>query len=174
MEEQIADQPRSSAEAATRALALFSVVAVALGADRLEIMGWLKQQDLWKDLAPSEAGFIDTPEPSRQQVINASWLSERLVVILWALGALDELPGPDKQRDVIAFREMLPPYGPVSGLHHVRPASAVCRVECDGARPARASLASSRCEAQGSPDRHATRSGDHSGTAPRDQLADRV
>jgi hypothetical protein len=108
------DDIRSSTEAAYRALALFSIVGLALGAERSAIMTWLTEHDLWKKLAPSEVGFLDTPAPSRQQLVNASWLSERLVVILWALGKIDELPLPDEQCDTVAFQEILPPFAPVS------------------------------------------------------------
>ena len=89
-------------------------------------MEWLKQHDLWKELAPSEVGYIDTPTPSREQTINASWLSERLVVILWALQALNELPKPYEQCDPTAFREILPPYAAVGVADFI--ASAKLRV----------------------------------------------
>jgi hypothetical protein len=113
-QEPIADEIRSPLEAARRGLTLFSVVGLALGADRPEIIAWLKEHDLWKDLAPSEVGFIDTPVPSRQQLINASWLSERLVVVLWALGATEELPPPGEQCDTAVFQEILPPFASIS------------------------------------------------------------
>ena len=81
-QDQLADEIRAPAQVAYRALALFSVVGLALGADRSDIMEWLTENDLWSELAPSEAGFIDTPVPSRQQKIDAKWLSERLIVII--------------------------------------------------------------------------------------------
>jgi hypothetical protein len=108
------DEIRSPTEAAYRALALFSVVGLALGAARSDIMTWLTEHELWKELAPSEVGFLDTPAPSRQQLVNASWLSERLIVILWALGMIDELPPPDEQCDTAAFQGILPPFAPLS------------------------------------------------------------
>lgn len=112
--DQLADEIRSPAQVANRALALFSVVGLAMGADRSDIMEWLTEHDLWKELAPSEAGFIDTPAPSRKQKINAGWLSERLIVIMWALVALDGLPPPDEQCDTSVFRELLPPFSSAS------------------------------------------------------------
>jgi len=113
-EEPVPDEVRSPDEVATRALALFSVIALAFGADRSEITGWLTGHDLWRELAPSEAGFVDTPTPSRQQVVHASWLCERLIVLLWALDAVDELPPPDEQCDTSVFQEILPPYSTTS------------------------------------------------------------
>jgi len=113
-EERVPDEIRSPDEVATRALGLFAVVALAFGAERSEITGWLSDHDLWRELAPSEAGFVDTPTPSRQQIVHASWLSERLIMILWALGAVDELPSPDEQCDTLVFQEILPPYSATS------------------------------------------------------------
>jgi len=55
-EDPLPDEVRSPDEVATRALALFSVIALAFGADRSEITGWLAGHDLWRELAPSEAG----------------------------------------------------------------------------------------------------------------------
>ncbi len=85
-----------------------------MGAARADITEWLTENDLWKQLSPSEAGFIDTPEPSRRQVINAGWLSERLVVLVWALGGLNELPPHNEQCDTAAFDDLLPPFASAS------------------------------------------------------------
>lgn len=112
-QEYVADDSRSPTEVAYRALALMSVIAVALGAERAEILDWLKQHDLWQKLAPSEAEFLDTSDPSQQQIINASWLCERLIVIVWALGALEQLPLPDEPCDTAGFLTILPPYAPI-------------------------------------------------------------
>lgn len=110
----VADEIRLADETAYRALALFAVVAVALGADRIEIRDWVKQNDLWDRLAPSELEFLDSASPSQQQIINASWLSERLIVIVWALCLLDELPPPNEQCDTENFLKILPPFAPLS------------------------------------------------------------
>lgn len=109
-EELIAGEIRSPDEVATRALALFAVVRLAFGAERSEVTGWLSEHDLWRELAPSEAGFLDTPVPTRKQLVNAGWLSERLIVLLWALEAVDALPSPEEQCDTSLFQEVLPPF----------------------------------------------------------------
>ncbi len=108
------DEVRSAIEVAQRCLAVFSVIGLALGAERAAVLAWLSENDLWKELAPSEAGFIDTPAPSKKQRINASWLSERLIVLLWALGKVSCLPSGDKQCDTVIFQSILPPYSSVS------------------------------------------------------------
>lgn len=121
-EEQVADEIRSADETAYRALALCSVIAVAFGADRTEIVEWLKQNDLWGRLAPSELDFLDSTSPSQKQVINASWLSERLIVIVWALCLSDELPPPDEQCDSDGFLAIFPPFAPLSVADFITPA----------------------------------------------------
>lgn len=115
-EKQIIEEIRSAEDVAYRALILFCITGLAAGADRSEIATWLSEHDLWGKLAPSEAGFIDTPSPTHQQLINASWLSERLVMIIWALGKLRELPAPDEQCDLSVFQDLLPPFADV-GVH---------------------------------------------------------
>ena len=104
------DEIRTAAEVAQRSLAVFSVIGLAFGAERGAVLNWLSENDLWKDLAPSEAGFIDTPAPSRKQIINAKWLSERLIVLLWALRKIERLPPANEQCDPGEFQDVLPPY----------------------------------------------------------------
>jgi hypothetical protein len=104
------EEIRSAEEVAKRTLALFSIVGVALGADRREVVQWLLDNELWSALAPSEVGFLDSPSPSLKQVVDATWLSERLVVLAWALGHVSELPDGDEQCDPSIFQESLPPF----------------------------------------------------------------
>jgi hypothetical protein len=111
---QSTDEVRSAEDVSWRALALFSAVGLALGAERPAVLAWLLKNDLRAKLAPSEAAFIDTPAPSRKQTIHASWLSERLIMLLWSLGLVDQLPPADEQCDTIIFQKMLPPFASIS------------------------------------------------------------
>lgn len=108
------DEVRSPAEVAQRSLALFSVIGLAMGAPRSEVLQWLNDNDLWKWLAPSEIGFMDKPVPSKQQTIDMVWQSERLIVLLWSLRKIEHLPAPDEQCDTEAFQTVLPPFADVS------------------------------------------------------------
>lgn len=114
MDQEPVDEIRAPAEVAFRAIALFSVVGLAFGAERSDITTWLAENDLWSQLAPSEADFIDTPAPSRKQIIDASWLSERLITLLWTLGAVNELPPPHEQCDPAVFHANLPPFADIT------------------------------------------------------------
>ncbi|WP_082560735.1 DUF4272 domain-containing protein [Caulobacter sp. Root487D2Y] len=114
MEDQLEpDIIRSPEEVARRALALFSIVGIALGAPRSDVIDWLDRTGLRTDLAPSEERFIATPTPSEREIIDAGWLSERLVVLCWALCEVGELPRPDEQCDTGSFQEILPPFADV-------------------------------------------------------------
>lgn len=59
----------------------------------------LKETRLWGDVTPAERSFLETPLPKVQDIINATWLMESAVCLLWALHYVDELPGYDKQAD---------------------------------------------------------------------------
>jgi hypothetical protein len=91
-------------------LTLFAAIGVAFGADRGEVSQWLLESGLRDELTESETDFINTPDPSPKQAINATWLSERLVVLLWALQEVDFLPRADEQCDTAVFQDVLPPF----------------------------------------------------------------
>lgn len=104
------DEVRDAAQIARRALALFGSVGLALGAPRKDILKWLKEEALWAELAPSELAFLSAKRPTTKQKINASWKSEALIVLLWALEKVERLPPPDEQCDTSVFQQHLPPF----------------------------------------------------------------
>ena len=104
------DEVRSPQEIARRALALFGVVGLALGSPRSEVIEWLKDNNLHEALSPDELNFIKNQRPSSKQKINFSWQAERLIVLLWALNLVENLPDTDKQCDITVFRRCLPPF----------------------------------------------------------------
>lgn len=108
-----ADQIRSSREVGERALALFAIVGLSFGAQRMDVLRWLQENGLWDALSPRELGFIDTPSPSRKAVIDATWNTEALIVLVWALGLIEQMPPADEQCDTSVLQELLPPYADV-------------------------------------------------------------
>jgi hypothetical protein len=120
---QTPDEVRTPREVATRALALSSAVAVSLGAPREEIVGWLHEHKLWDHLSPTEAEFLTANAIDRQSKINFGWQSERLLVLLWALGRVRELPGPGVQCDTAEFQRVLPPFADTSVTEFLQSAS---------------------------------------------------
>lgn len=108
------DRIRDADAIARRALALFAVVAIACGEDKQKLTAWLRAEDLWTELTPTELEFLSSDSPSERQVINASWRSEALVPLLWALGLLQAMPDATEACVPSSFGEFLPPYAPVS------------------------------------------------------------
>ena len=104
------DKVREPREVAMRAVTLFAAVGAALGAPREQIVPWLHEHGLWGELSPAEAMFLTTLSDDRQSRINFGWQSERLLVLLWALGKIPNLPRSDEQCDTGKFQAILPPY----------------------------------------------------------------
>jgi hypothetical protein len=74
----------------------------AAKADLHTIMGGmfseqLRRENLWEYVTPTERQLFDTPVAAltQQQVINASWRSEAIGILLWALGLTPQLPAYD-------------------------------------------------------------------------------
>ena len=108
------DEIREAPEIAKRALALFAVVGLALGAPKEATVTWLRDESLWGELSPEELKFVSSVEPTERQRVNASWRSEALLMLLWALGVVNELPSLAEQCDAGKFQEVLPPFADVA------------------------------------------------------------
>ncbi len=109
----VEDEIRKPQEVARRALALSAVVGLAIGAPRGEVLNWLETQHLREALTPNELDFVDNESPTPKQTIDFSWQSERLIVLLWALGLVESLPSADTPCDGDAF-QCLPPFSELS------------------------------------------------------------
>lgn len=61
----------------------------------------LRESGLWNDVEQNERDFIqlDPMEMTNQARIDAIWLAESIVCLLWALGYISELPPYDQQAD---------------------------------------------------------------------------
>ena len=119
------DEIRAAKTIARRALALFGTVGLAFDAPRDEVTSWLKGSDLWDELSPNELAYLSAESPTEKQRVDASWKSEGLIVLLWALGKIATLPAPNEQCNASVFQELLPPYGPISVANFI--SSAECR-----------------------------------------------
>jgi len=108
------DLVREAPEIARRALALFAVVGLALRAPKEETIAWLKRESLWEELTPEEFAYVSASSPTERQAVNASWRSEALLMLLWALAMVEELPGLSEQCDAAKFQAFLPPFADVS------------------------------------------------------------
>lgn len=113
-EDGVQDGIRPAREVARRSLALFAVVGRALGIPRDEVISWLRTEDLWVALTPHETAYLEQANPPRKADINFGWQSERLIVLLWALGKIQELPDSATQCDTSIFKSALPPFASTS------------------------------------------------------------
>lgn len=58
--------------------------------------------------------YLELPNPLRKAHVNFGWQTERLIVLLWALGKVQELPDSATQCDTSVFNSVLPPFARTS------------------------------------------------------------
>lgn len=119
------DEIRPAQEVARRSLALFAAVGTALGAPRDEVISWLRTEGLWCALTPHEAAYLEQTNPPRQAHVNFGWQSERLTVLLWALGKIQELPDSATECDTSIFNSTLPPFTKTSASAFIAQAALI-------------------------------------------------
>lgn len=83
------DVPRTAEVVAKRCLVLYAVVAAGNREDRGLLADWLRREGVWEAVSPLEEAFLTGPEPERQAMIDATWRTEGLGVLLWALGKME-------------------------------------------------------------------------------------
>ena len=108
-EEEQVDEIRAAADVARRCIVLYAVLAAGHGEPREELVAWLRREGVWEAVSPEESAFLSADSPTRQQSINATWRSEALFPLVWALGLIAELPAPMQLCDVQGIRSVLPP-----------------------------------------------------------------
>ena len=124
-EDGVEEEIRPAPEVARRSLALFAVVGAALGVPRDEIISWLRTEGLWGALTPHEVAYLEQTNPPRKAHINFGWQSERLTVLLWALGKIQELPDSAMQCDTSVFKSVLPPFAKMSAQAFIEQATLI-------------------------------------------------
>ena len=108
------DEIRPPQDVARRALALFATTGVAFGADRDEVIDWLRENKLWEELSPMELAFLENPSPSEKVIVNRGWDSECLIVLAWALGHVSRLPAADEECELGELGETFPPFADIN------------------------------------------------------------
>jgi Domain of unknown function (DUF4272) len=104
------DEVRDASQIARRAIALFRVVGIAFGDKRASTVAWIQKENLWDELTPAELAFVTASRPKKQQVVNASWRCEALLILLWALGRIDSLPALNEECSAASYKTILPPF----------------------------------------------------------------
>jgi Domain of unknown function (DUF4272) len=105
------DQTRSAVEIARRSLALGAAVARSFDAPRDELLAFVGSNNLLPELTSREHEYLFSTRRSKAATIRMSWDSERLVVLLWAINKIDQIPGPGIQCSTSALADVLPPFG---------------------------------------------------------------
>jgi hypothetical protein len=83
------DVPRTADAVARRCVVLYAVVAAGTRQGRAGLVDWLRGEGLVGDVSPLEMAFLAGGEPTEQAMINATWRTEALGVLLWALGKVE-------------------------------------------------------------------------------------
>ena len=96
-------------ETAERALVLYALCLVAHGElSNSSALAWLKAENLWQAIAPSEKRFFEKVDVTKQDIINATWRAEALWPLLWAIGQVDALTNPTATVNPSLMVEILP------------------------------------------------------------------
>ena len=107
-------------ETAERLLVLLSISYTAYNFDETEkVMDWLKKEDLWKSVSPSEKEFFRKPGPGDEEKQTLSWRFEGAYILAWALESVSTAPAPGSecsQQEVSEFLQSVPPVGSPTGV----------------------------------------------------------
>lgn len=100
-------------DVARRFLVVSQVIGVGFNAPRSQLVEYLHLHGLWEDVSANERRMLTCSEPTEQDRIDASWLTEAAQALVWCLGRreddpwspcdddlVEEVPRPD---DVAAF-----------------------------------------------------------------------
>ncbi len=98
---------RDGQNTARRALVLHGVAALGHGGDQEKILETLRSQGLWEAVTPEENTWFTQDRLSGQALINTSWRTESLWVMLWALGKIDRLTWPTAHCNIEQIRQVM-------------------------------------------------------------------
>jgi hypothetical protein len=84
--------PRSARDVSARAGILSHLIGVGYGRTGIELLEWLREANLTKDLSPRESAFLKQMSYSDQERIWASWQVASVHACAWALGLEDMDP----------------------------------------------------------------------------------
>lgn len=125
-EDEFAPGVRRSAQEVARRCIILTCLCASLEFSPGYFNGWLQREGLWEDVSPRERKLLLSEKPGRREVIQASWRSEALQVLLWAIGKISAMSPLNKQVRPGKFLPVLP--GPDSDTREFL-ASSVLRPE---------------------------------------------
>lgn len=111
IEEESEVKIRTAPEIATRILILVYVAFVSEVPDEREnVIDFLKEHLLWDKVSPEEKALLLKKEWTEQEVINASWRSEAVWLLLWCIQKVDELALPIAHAEVNEIMLRIPEF----------------------------------------------------------------
>jgi hypothetical protein len=104
------EELRSSDDIAQRTMALACVYGLSINVPRNELINWLDREAIRSALSPAEADLFEMVALTEQQLIDISWRSEAIVMLLWSVGFIPKLPPENEESDPESFLNLIPPY----------------------------------------------------------------
>ena len=108
--EQFMKELRSPSEVSARCIILCCVVAHS-EEPALVFDDWLKAEGLWPNVSPSEAAFLLSSKPTKEEVVQASWRRESFLALMWSLGKIESLPAPQQTESFSEVLKLVPSVG---------------------------------------------------------------
>jgi hypothetical protein len=89
-------------EVGKRIMILYSIaVSVHNPEFKRPIINWMKLENLWDAVSPSEKSFLESEQNNYDELISFSWKFEAAYVLAWAVGIVREQPHPGEQADYL-------------------------------------------------------------------------
>jgi hypothetical protein len=106
---------RTAIEAGHRLMILSAVsYAAEFPDEKLTVINWMKDQDLWHKASGNEQAFMQNFNPTPEEIVQMSWRSEAAYTLAWCLQLIDALPPIDRAPNNVeleAFHKAVPPIG---------------------------------------------------------------
>ncbi len=99
---------REPKDVARRVIVLCCLAAIAEGVEKNGIIKFLKREQLWEYASPNEVAFFKQKNSPERERIRATWRSEAIWILLWALGHIKDLGMPTAQCSVDKIVEIVP------------------------------------------------------------------
>lgn len=107
-------------ETGCRMMVLYSVSYTASELDdRVAIVNWLKRENLWEYVAPSELELFEGRVLEEQKLIDFSWMGECAYILAWTLNLIKDTPTPTRpisDNELDEFMTSVPEIGEKLGL----------------------------------------------------------
>jgi len=85
-------------QAGCRMMILYAVAYTASEPDDREaVVDWMKRENLWEHVSPSELELFEGKVTDEQELIDFSWQGECAYILAWALNLIKETPSPTEQ-----------------------------------------------------------------------------